>query len=86
MSVTSLEAAAPETESFEGVSQELWGLLVAFAIVALWLEWWLYYSEVRKKELEESRRHSEATESRGRDAYTGQSEEQQETRTTGVAS
>jgi hypothetical protein len=86
MSVTPVEAAPPGSESFEGVRQELWGLLVALAIVALWLEWWIYYSEVRKRELEESRKHSDDFEPRGADAYTSQKEEvERETRTSGVA-
>ena len=50
MSVTSaLEAAVPESESSEGLRQDLWGLLVALAILALWLEWWLYYSDGKEK-------------------------------------
>jgi len=87
MSVSPVEAAAPDLESFEGVRQEVWGLLVALAIVALWLEWWIYYSESKKRELEESRKYSGEIELRGADGYASQNEEErEEARTSGVAS
>jgi len=44
MNVTPAEAAGVEREPLQPVSWDLWRGLVLLAIVALWLEWWLYYS------------------------------------------
>jgi hypothetical protein len=44
MKVTPAEAAGVEGEPLPPVSWDLWRWLVLLAIVALWLEWWLYYS------------------------------------------
>ncbi|MGH9647722.1 MAG: hypothetical protein ACRD4E_13005, partial [Bryobacteraceae bacterium] len=44
MNVTPAEAAAIEGEPLPPVTWDLWRWLVLLGIVALWLEWWLYYS------------------------------------------
>jgi Ca-activated chloride channel family protein len=42
--LTSAEAAQVEREPLPPPSWDLWRWLVLLAIVALWLEWWLYYA------------------------------------------
>jgi hypothetical protein len=44
MTLTSPETAGVESEPLQQVGWDLWRWLVLLAIVALWLEWWLYYS------------------------------------------
>jgi von Willebrand factor type A domain len=44
MQVTAAEAADPEAEPLPPTAWDLWRWLVLLAGVALWLEWWLYYS------------------------------------------
>ncbi|MBZ5659011.1 MAG: VWA domain-containing protein [Acidobacteriia bacterium] len=44
MKVAPAETAGVEGEPLPPVSWDLWRWLVLLAIVALWLEWWLYYS------------------------------------------
>jgi len=44
MLATPAEQAGVETEPLQGQTWELWRWLALLAIVALWLEWWLYYS------------------------------------------
>jgi len=48
---TSREAAPLESEPTPDSGLDLWRWLVALAIFALWLEWWLYYSSTRKRQL-----------------------------------
>jgi Ca-activated chloride channel family protein len=42
--LTAEESAAVEAEPMPPASWDMWRWLVLLAIVALWLEWWLYYS------------------------------------------
>jgi hypothetical protein len=42
--LTAAEAAGIEGEPLPPPSWDLWRWLVLMAIVALWLEWWLYYA------------------------------------------
>jgi hypothetical protein len=42
--VTPTEAAGLQREPFQPEQSSLWRWLVILGIVALWLEWWLYYS------------------------------------------
>jgi len=44
MTPTPSEAAKIETEPLQQAGLDLWRWLVMLAIVALWLEWWIYYS------------------------------------------
>jgi Ca-activated chloride channel family protein len=44
MTLTSPETAGVESEPLQQAGWDLWRWLVLLAIVALWLEWWLYYS------------------------------------------
>ena len=44
MSLTSPETAQIESEPLRRAGWDLWRWLVLLAVVALWLEWWLYYS------------------------------------------
>jgi Ca-activated chloride channel family protein len=44
MNPTPTETAAIESEPLQQAGWDLWRLLVLLGIVALWLEWWLYYS------------------------------------------
>jgi len=44
LSVTPTEAAGLQREPFQPEQSSLWRWLVILGIVALWLEWWLYYS------------------------------------------
>jgi hypothetical protein len=41
---TATETARVESEPFQQAGWDLWRWLVLLGIVALWLEWWLYYS------------------------------------------
>ena len=50
----SAEIAPIEPEPPQETGWNLWRVLTALAIVALWLEWWLYYSSRRKTKLTES--------------------------------
>ncbi len=43
------ESAGAEREALPPVSWDLWRWLVLLAIVALWLEWWLYYSSRERR-------------------------------------
>jgi Ca-activated chloride channel homolog len=42
--LTSAEAAEVEREPLPPASWDMWRWLVLLAVVALWLEWWLYYA------------------------------------------
>ena len=42
--LTAAEAAEVEREPLPPATWDLWRWLVLLAIVALWLEWWLYYA------------------------------------------
>jgi aerotolerance regulator-like protein len=44
MQLTAAETASPEGESLPPAAWNLWRWLVILAGVALWMEWWLYYS------------------------------------------
>jgi hypothetical protein len=44
MTPTPTETARVESEPFQQAGWDLWRWLVLLGIVALWLEWWLYYS------------------------------------------
>jgi hypothetical protein len=44
MTPTAAETARVESEPFQQAGWDLWRWLVLLGIVALWLEWWLYYS------------------------------------------
>jgi hypothetical protein len=44
MKVTPLEAAGIESEPFQQAGWDMWRWLVLLSIVALWMEWWIYYS------------------------------------------
>jgi Ca-activated chloride channel family protein len=44
MTLTPPETAGVESEPFQQAGWDLWRWLVLLGIVALWLEWWLYYS------------------------------------------
>jgi Ca-activated chloride channel family protein len=44
MTLTQTETAKIESEPLRQAGWDLWRWLVLLAIVALWLEWWLYYS------------------------------------------
>jgi hypothetical protein len=56
---TALEAAAPESEPPLEVRLTLWRWLLVLAVVALFLEWWLYYTGTRKRQLAENLAKSE---------------------------
>ena len=55
MTVTPAEAAEVESEPFTAGSWDLWRWLVLLAIIALWLEWWLYYSSRERQRTAEMR-------------------------------
>jgi hypothetical protein len=44
MTLTPAETARIESEPVQQVGSDLWRGLVILGIIALWLEWWLYYS------------------------------------------
>src|SRR6195256_4880824 len=44
MTLTPPETARIESEPFQRPGGDLWRWLVLLGVVALWLEWWLYYS------------------------------------------
>jgi Ca-activated chloride channel family protein len=44
MTVTSPETSKIESEPLQQAGWDLWRSLVVLATIALWLEWWLYYS------------------------------------------
>ena len=44
LTVNAMEAAGVDSEPLQAERLDLWRWLVILAIVALWLEWWLYYS------------------------------------------
>jgi hypothetical protein len=47
--LTSAEAAEVEREPLPPAAWDMWRWLVLLAIVALWLEWWLYYAAREKQ-------------------------------------
>jgi hypothetical protein len=49
MTATPPELAAVGSEPFQPEQSDLWRWLVVLAIVALWLEWWLYYSSRERR-------------------------------------
>jgi Ca-activated chloride channel homolog len=51
--LTSAEAAGIEGEPLPPPSWDLWRWLVLLAIVALWLEWWLYYAARERQRVAE---------------------------------
>jgi hypothetical protein len=54
MEATPSEAAAPEPEPLPETALDLWRWLLVLALMPLWLEWWLYYSAARKRQLAEA--------------------------------
>ena len=52
------EAAGVEQEPFQPVTWDMWRWLVLLAMVALWLEWWLYYSSRERQRNAEIRETS----------------------------
>ena len=44
MKLTAPETAEVEREPLPPAAWDMWRWLVLLAIVALWLEWWLYYA------------------------------------------
>jgi hypothetical protein len=55
LQLTSAEAAEVEREPLPPTTWDMWRWLVLLAIVALWLEWWLYYSAREKQRAAEVR-------------------------------
>ena len=55
MQLTAAEAADVEREPLPPAAWDLWRWLVLLAIVALWLEWWLYYSARERQRAAEVR-------------------------------
>jgi Ca-activated chloride channel family protein len=55
MTTTASEVAGVEREETQSGNWGLWRLLVLLAIVALWLEWWLYYSSRERQRTVEDR-------------------------------
>ena len=55
LKVTATEAAAVEREPLQPEGLNLWRWLVLLGIVALWLEWWLYYSARERQRTAEIR-------------------------------
>jgi len=55
LELTSAEAADVEREPLPPTTWDMWRWLVLLAIVALWLEWWLYYSAREKQRAAEVR-------------------------------
>jgi hypothetical protein len=49
LQLTSAEAAEVEREPLPPTTWDMWRWLVLLAIVALWAEWWLYYSAREKQ-------------------------------------
>jgi Ca-activated chloride channel family protein len=49
LQLTAAEAAAVEREPLPPAAWDMWRWLVVLAIVALWLEWWLYYMAREKQ-------------------------------------
>ena len=47
--MTAAETAEPEREPLPPSTWDMWRWLVLLAIVALWLEWWLYYAAREKQ-------------------------------------
>jgi hypothetical protein len=55
MTATSAESAGVEREPLPPRTWDFWRWLVLLAIVALWLEWWLYYSSRARQQTVEIR-------------------------------
>jgi Ca-activated chloride channel family protein len=55
MQLTAAEAADVEREPLPPAAWDLWRWLVLLAIVALWLEWWLYYAARERQRAAEVR-------------------------------
>ena len=53
--LTAAEAAEVEREPLPAAAWDMWRWLVLLAIVALWLEWWLYYSARERQRAAEVR-------------------------------
>jgi hypothetical protein len=53
LEVTSTEAAAVQPESIQSEGSNLWRWLVVLGVVALWLEWWLYYKSRERQRASE---------------------------------
>jgi hypothetical protein len=53
--LTAAEAAEAEREPLRPAAWDLWRWLVVVAIVALWLEWWLYYAARERQRAAEVR-------------------------------
>ena len=53
--LTAAEAAEVEAEPLPPATWDMWRWLVLLAIVALWLEWWLYYAARERQRAAEVR-------------------------------
>lgn len=53
MQLTAAERASPEGEPLPPAAWNLWRWLVLLAVVALWMEWWLYYSARERQRVAE---------------------------------
>jgi Ca-activated chloride channel family protein len=74
------ELATVESEPVRQTGLNLWRWLVVLSIVALWLEWWLYYSSREKRRAAEIRETPGAGELQDADQEPEQNGEQAEVR------
>jgi hypothetical protein len=86
LTVTPLEAAAPDAEPPPQSGFDFWRWLLFLALIPLWLEWWLYYSSRRKKQWAADRESSGELAMENRDPISGRIREQNEVRDPSLAS
>jgi hypothetical protein len=75
LDVTPGETAVPEPEPLPQPALDLWRWLVALALIPLWLEWRLYYSGARKRQIAEAGEFASGIAMQDRDPITGRSRE-----------
>ena len=80
LQTTSAETATVQSEPRLQTRLDIWRWLAVLAVIALWLEWWLYYSTRRKREISETLQLSNGDVSTNLDSDSVRNPEQSEDR------
>jgi hypothetical protein len=76
MDVAPSEAAVPDPEPRPRVALDLWRWLLVLALVPLWIEWWIYYSGARKRQLAKAENAADGMAMQDRDPISGRNRDE----------
>jgi hypothetical protein len=76
MDMAPSEAAVPDPEPRPRVALDLWRWLLGLALVPLWIEWWIYYSGARKRQLAKAENAADGMAMQDRDPISGRNRDE----------